>query len=146
MLAGKRGGGRRQLRIARRDFRAADELRKVIDVGQAELIRTIFRVRRNLSYGRLVLWPQPVRDSHFVQVGVPDEREQATMLVFPAKAADARLTRRLQDGNLDGFAVNPASALLGLAGRNGEQRTVVNRFDKSVSQRVQGIAQRSDGF
>src|ERR1700675_1111896 len=106
MLAGKRGGGCRQSRIARRDFRAADELCKVIDVGQSELIRNIFRVRRDLSYGRLVPWSQPVGDSHFVQVGIPNEREQAAVLVFPAEAADAGLPRRLQDGNLDGFAVN----------------------------------------
>src|ERR1700686_3769880 len=87
MFARERGRGCRQGRITRRDFGAADELRKVIDVGQPEFIGNIFRVRRNLSYGRLVLWPQPVRDAHFVEVGVPDEREQTAVLVFPAKAA-----------------------------------------------------------
>src|SRR5580704_1159505 len=106
MFPGKRGGGGRQGRIARRDFGAADELRKVIDVGQPELIRNVFRVRRNLSDGRLVLWSQPVGDSHFVQIGVPDEREQTAVLVFPAEPTDASLARRLQHGNLDGFAVN----------------------------------------
>src|ERR1700688_1063446 len=110
MLPGKRCRGCRQGRIARRNFRAADELRKVIDVAQPQLVRNIFRVRRDLPYARLVLRPQSVRDSHFVQVGVSDEREQAAVLVFPAKAADAGLTRRLQNGNLDGFAMNPAAA------------------------------------
>src|SRR6267142_2901428 len=125
---------------------AADELRKVIDVGQPQLIRNIFRIRRNLPYGRHVLGPKAVRDSHLVLVGVPDEREQTAVLVFPGEAAEAGLARRLQDGNIDGFAMNPASALLGLPGRNGEQRTVVYRFDVSVSERVQRSAQGPDAF
>src|ERR1700733_3735594 len=68
------------------------------------------------------------------------------MLVLPAEPPDAGLTRCLQDGNIDRLAMNPAFADLGLPGGNGEQGTVVDCLDKTISQRVQRSAQRSDVF
>lgn len=77
--------------IAGWHLRAADELSKMIDVGKAEVVRNILRIRCNFAHRRGVLRAQPVRDTHFVQISVADEREQAAVLVFPSKASEARL-------------------------------------------------------
>jgi hypothetical protein len=95
-------------------FRAADELGKMIDVVKAEVVRNILRISCNFAHRRGVFRAQPVRDAHFVQISVADEREQAAVLVFPSKASDARLPGRLQDRNalLGDGAVSPLRAPL----------------------------------
>src|ERR1700741_1521550 len=63
--------------IAGWHLRAADELGKMIDVGKAEVVWNILRISGNFAHRRGVLRVQPVRDTHFVQISVADEREQA---------------------------------------------------------------------
>ena len=66
------------------------------------------------------------------------------MLVLPAEAADAVLSRRLQHGDGDGLTVNLAMGRQHLLGGDGRQRAVVDRFDEAVSQRVERRSQRPD--
>ncbi len=136
-LAGARLGCRLQHRIARRHFGAADELRKVIDVSQAKAVGLVLRIGGDLADHRRVLRPQAVRDAHLVQVSIPDEREQAAVLIFPAKAADARLARRLEDRHLDGFTSNPARAGQRLSSGYGAKGGVVDRLHEAISQSVE---------
>src|SRR6266403_1061616 len=140
-FSGKSGRGGCEDCIARGHLRAPDELRKMIDIGEAEIVRNVLRVYRHLADGRGVLRAQSVGHAHFVQVGVADEREQTAVLVFPAETPNTRLAWRLKKRYLDGFAVDPARADFGLACGDCQQRAVVDRFDESVSQSVERCAQ-----
>src|ERR1700719_1426423 len=100
--------GDRENRVARRSLRAANELSEVIDVRQAEIVRSIFGIRGDFADGCDVFGTQTVGYSHFIQVGVANEGKQAAVLILPAKAADARLPGRFQYRNFDGFAMNSA--------------------------------------
>ena len=55
------------------------------------------------------------------------------MLILPAKAADARLTRRFQNRNFDSFAVNSAFSNFNLVLSDRLQGAVVDGLDKSVA-------------
>jgi hypothetical protein len=100
--------GRCESRIARRHFGSANELRKVVDVGQAEIVRLILGIGGNFTDRGGVVGPQSVGNTHFIHIGVADKREQAAVLIFPTEATDARLAGGLQHRNLDGLAVNLA--------------------------------------
>jgi hypothetical protein len=54
------------------------------------------------------------------------------VLILPAETPDARLTRRLEDGNLDRLAVNSTFTALWLRCRNREQRAIADRFDEAI--------------
>jgi hypothetical protein len=60
------------------------------------------------------------------------------VLVLPAKASDASLSGRLEDGSLHNFAMNPALAQLRLLLGNRDQSSIVNGFHKSIPQGVEG--------
>ena len=66
------------------------------------------------------------------------------MLVLPAEAADAILSRGLQNRDLDGLAVNLAVGRTRLLVGDGQQRVVVDRFDKAVAQRIERCPQCPD--
>ena len=66
------------------------------------------------------------------------------MLVLPAEAPDAILSRRLQHGDGDGFAVNLAVGSTHLLGGDGDQRVVVDRFDEAITQRIHRRRHRPD--
>jgi hypothetical protein len=66
------------------------------------------------------------------------KREQAAMLIFPAEAADPGLSGSFEDRNLNGLALNHASAGTRLIARNIQQRLVVDRFGEAISQSVEG--------
>src|SRR5215475_5320650 len=68
------------------------------------------------------------------------------MLIFPAKAPDAELAGGLQNGYLNGFALDQPVALPWLAPRDGHQRCIVDRLDETVTQRVQRSAQCAGGL
>jgi len=135
-----------QKRIARRCLGAADELREVIDVRQTDIVWNVFRVGGDLANRGNVLGPQAVGYAHFIQVGVTDKRKQATVLIFPAKAADACLSRRFQNRNLDCFPVDSAVADLYLVLSDGFQGAVVDGFDKAVSQSIESCTQGANVF
>ena len=56
--------------VSRWNHCAPHELSKVVDVSQAKAIRLILRVSRSLENRSNVFGAQPVRDSHFVEIGV----------------------------------------------------------------------------
>jgi hypothetical protein len=120
-------------RVARRNLRAADELSEVVDVGQAEIIRSILRIRRDFADRCHIFGTQTVCHSHFIQIGVADEGEQAAVLILPAKTADTRLSGRFQNRNFDGFTMNSAFADFDLALRDRLQGAIVDGLDKSIS-------------
>src|ERR1700722_19499871 len=97
---------RRYHRITRRHSRASNELCKMVDIRQPELIRNIFRVLSSLSDCSCVLRPQPVGHSHFIQIRISDEGKQAAVLVLPTEAPHAILTRRFEYRNFNGLTVN----------------------------------------
>ena len=135
---GSRGCGK--CRIARRDLRAADELGEMVDVRQAEIVRDILGILRDLADGRHIMGTQAVGYSHFIQVSVADEGEQAAVLILPAKTSDARLSGRFENGNRDGFAMNAAFTEFDLVLSDRLQGAIVDGLNKAVSQSVQSRA------
>src|ERR1700732_662862 len=57
-FSNENGGSFRQDCIAGGYLGAPDELRKMIDIGEAEIVRNVLRVRRHLAYGRGVFRAQ----------------------------------------------------------------------------------------
>src|SRR5271156_4930769 len=139
-------GRRRQNRVTRRNPGATNELRKVVNIRQPQVIRLILRISRRLTHRGDIGRPQTVGDTHFVQVSVTDKREQTAVLIFPAKPADPGLPWRLEHGHLNGFPLNLAVALLWLPVGDRNQRVVINGFNKTISQRVVHCAQSADAF
>jgi len=124
--------------IAGWHFRAADEPGKMIDVGKAEVLWNILRISGNFAHRRGVLRAQPVRDTHFDQISVADEREQAAVLILPSnKASDARLPGRVQDRHKDRFAMDSSVTDAGLVVGNGLERGIVDRLYESIAQSVE---------
>src|ERR1700758_2380514 len=87
---------------------AAYELSKVVDISQAKVVRLIFWVRRGLEHCRNVLGAQPVSDAHFIEIGVGNKGEQTAVLVLPAEASDASLSRSLENWSLHHLPMNLA--------------------------------------
>jgi hypothetical protein len=61
------------------------------------------------------------------------EWNRHTPVSLPAKAADTRLSRRFQNRNFDGFAMNSAFADFNLALRDSLQVLSIDGLDKSVA-------------
>jgi hypothetical protein len=68
------------------------------------------------------------------------------VLVFPAEASHASLSRSFKDRGLHDFAVNSAVGQLRLSLGDRDQCRVVNGFHKSIPQGVEGGAQCADIF
>ena len=66
------------------------------------------------------------------------------MLIFPAEAAHAGLSRRFKNWDKHRFTMNPIVADFRLVGSNGEQRLVIDCLDKSISQRIEYRPQSAD--
>src|SRR5205807_145399 len=91
-LSGLCIGRRCQSRIAGWRLGSTDELRKVVNIGQAQVIRSVFDVGRGFANCRDIFWPQTIGDAHLVQISVSDKGEKAAMLILPAEAAHAGLS------------------------------------------------------
>src|ERR1700757_4331398 len=89
-----------ELRIARRSFGGPNEAGEMIDVREAVRSRRIIRLCSGVAKLRDLIGLETVSDAHFVEVRIGGEREQARMLVFPAKPAHAHLSGSFYDGNL----------------------------------------------
>ena len=98
--------------VSRWGHRAAHELSKVIDVSQAKIIWLIFYACRRVEDRSNVRRAQPVRDSHLVEIGIPNKGEQAAVLVLPAEASDPSLSWGFEDWSLHHFPMNSAVALM----------------------------------
>ena len=68
------------------------------------------------------------------------------MLILPSEASHPGLSRRFEDRRHDDFAMDPAFALVGLAGSDGDQRLIVDRLDEAVAEGIEHCAQGSDIF
>src|ERR1700749_4677905 len=66
------------------------------------------------------------------------------MLVLPSESANAGLPGCFKERNLDRLSTDSAFTLLRLVLSDCYQRAVVDGFDKPVSQRIQGSAQRAN--
>src|SRR3984957_17225933 len=111
---------------------AAYELSKVVDISQAKVVRLIFRVRRGLEHSRNVLGAQPIRDAHLVEIGIPNKGEQTAVLVLPAEASDAGLSRGFEDRSLHHFPMNLTIGQLGLFLGDCDQSPVLYGFYKPI--------------
>ena len=105
-------GGRGKRCVSRWSHRAAHELSKVVDVSQAEVIWLIFYACRRVEDGSNIRRAQPVRDSHLVEIGIPNKGEQAAVLVLPAETSDPSLSWGFEDWSLHHFPMNSAVALM----------------------------------
>src|SRR5277367_3454264 len=111
---------------------AAYELSKMVDVGQAKVIRLIFDAGGGVEDCCHVAGPEPVGYPHLIEIGISNKREQAAVLVLPAEASDAGLSRSLKNGGLDYFPMNSTFAQLRLLFCNRNKSAVVNGFHKSI--------------
>jgi len=145
-LPGLRRGSLCQGRIPRRHFGSANELREMIDVRQAQIVRNVLRILRALANRGGVFRAQAVGDAHFIDVGIGNKRQQAAVLVLPAETADAGLAGSFEDGHLNGFTVNPAIAEVRLILRESLERGVVNGFHETVPQGIECRAQCANVF
>src|SRR5580704_10363057 len=145
-LACQSCGGRSQRGVAGRNHRSPHKLGEVVYVSHAEFIWLIVNARRGVKNLSNLSGPQPAGDSHLVEIGISNKREQATMLVFPAKASHAGLSRSLKNRGHNHFPVDSTFTQLRLFGGDGDQSVVVNGFHKSIPQGVEGSAQRADVF
>src|ERR1700687_2128195 len=132
------GCGRRSKHcVARWNHCAAYELSKMVDVSEAKVVRLIFRVLRGLEHCRNILGAQPVSDAHFVEIGVANKGEQAAVLVLPAEASNASLSRSFENRSLHHFPMNFTVGQLGLFRGDCNQSPVVYGFHKSIPQGVE---------
>src|SRR3984885_6358099 len=103
-------GGRGKRCVSRRSHRAAHELSKVGDVSQAEVIWLIFYACRRVEDGSNIRRAQPVRDSHLVEIGIPNKGEKDAVLVLPAETSDPSLSWGFENWSLHHFPMNSAFA------------------------------------
>src|SRR3984885_9545245 len=136
----KAAGGRGKHCVSRWNHSAAYELSKVVDVSQSEIIWLIFHAGRSVEDGSNIRRAQPVSDSHLIEVGIANKREQTTVLVFPAESSYTGLSRSLENWGLYNFPMNSPFAQLRLFLGNCDQRLVVDGFHKSIPQGVEGSA------
>ena len=132
------GCGRRGKRcVAGWNHRAAYELSKMVDVGQAKVIWLIFWVLCGLENCSHVCGAEPVCDSHLVEIGIANKGKQAAVLILPAEASDPCLSRSLKDRSLHNLPVNSTFAQLRLSLGDRDQSPVVDGFHKSIPQGVE---------
>src|SRR2546430_8479912 len=122
-------------RAARWNLRAPDKLREMVDICQAKIVGNIFGIKSNLANRRDVLGTQTVRHAHFIQIGIADEGKQTDVLIFPAKASDARLSWRFQNRHFDRLAVNSAVTEFDLTLRD-RKSTRLNSSHSQISYAV----------
>src|SRR5258708_39891264 len=137
-------GGQRG--VAGRDGCGADELSKMIDIGEAQCVRNIFRIGCRFADGSHILGAKAAGDAHLVQVGIARKRQQASVLILPAKAPHAGLSRRLEDGCIYDFAVNLSFAQARLVCGDCNQRLIVDGFHEAVAEWVEHGAEGTDVF
>ena len=89
---------------------------------------------------------QPAGYALLVQVGIRGKRKQAGVLVLPAEASAAHFVSCFRHRHLDELARDLPSALRRLIVGDSHQSVAVNGLNKSVPQRVQGGAERTNSF
>src|ERR1700691_5180791 len=83
--------------IARRSLRRAQKSRDEIEILQTIRARMLVRFDNRIAEISDLFREEPVRDAHFVDVGVPGKRKQARLLILPAEPPDPGLSWRLDD-------------------------------------------------
>src|SRR5580692_4478813 len=119
--------------VTRWNHGAAYELSKVIDVSQAKVIWLVVNARGGVKNLSNLRGAQPVRDSHLVEIGIGNKGEQAAVLVLPAEASDAGLSRSFENRSLHHLPMNSSLAQFRLPFCNCNESAVVNGFDKSIT-------------
>jgi hypothetical protein len=117
-----------------------DELSKVINVQQTEIVWNILRIACDFTDGSHILWPQAAGYPHFVEIRIRGEGENGRLLILPTEFPDSSLARRFEDGDLNRLTMNASIALIRLIGRDGLKRFVRHCLDKAISQRVEHCA------
>src|ERR1700722_19334098 len=137
-LSSQSCGGCGQRGVAGRNHRSTHKLGKVIDVSKAKFIWFIVNARRGIENLSNLGGAQPVGYPHFVEIGIGNKGEQAAVLILPAEASDPGLSRSFENWRLHNFSVNSTSAQMRLFRGDCDQSVVVNGFDKSIPQGVEG--------
>src|ERR1700730_8297519 len=120
-LACQSCGGRSQRGVAGRNHRSPHKLGEVVYVSHAEFIWLIVNARRGVKNLSNLRGAQPVGDSHLVEIGIGNKREQAAVLVFPAEASHSGLARSLKNRSHHHFAMDSTSTQLRFFGGNGDE-------------------------
>src|SRR6202041_2474399 len=126
--------------VARWNLSAAYELSKVVDVSQAKVIWLIVNARGNVQNLSDLGRAQPVRDAHFVEIGVGNKGEQAAVLVLPAEASDASLSGSLENRSLHHFPMNFTVSQFRLFRGDCNQSPIPYGFYKAIAQGVESSA------
>src|SRR5262249_19329105 len=88
------------------------------------------------SVGSIFSWLQWAGYSHFIEIGIGGERNQAGVLSLPSEPANAATVLCFENPNADRVATEPAAALRRLTLRDVHQRAVVNSFNESKAERA----------
>src|SRR5262249_24091715 len=139
-----RVGGSCLVRVARDHQGGAHEAGKVVNVLETVGVKWVFgisyRVANAGGIGRL----QPAGYPLLVHVSIGSEREQAGLLVLPAKPSSAHQAVGFRHRHLDELPRDPTSRLVELLNREISKYVAVNGFYETVTQRVGGSAQGDD--
>src|SRR6476646_1127585 len=127
-------------------FRGAHEAGEVIDVGEAVCIGLVVGLGDCVAEIGDLVGLQPAGDAHFIEISVRGERQEAGLLIFPAKAAYAGLAGGFDDGNVKSLAANSSVVFLALILREIEESLIGQGFDKPITQNIERDAEGSDFF
>src|SRR5215468_2137832 len=109
----------RLVQIARRGLGRTHKIGERFDVVSVVLrIRYLVESSHGVSVGSIFGWLQWAGDSHFIEIGVRRERNQAGVLILPSEPANSTTVTCFVDRNADRRATDPAAALRRLTARD----------------------------
>src|SRR5712692_5165051 len=133
-------GSFRELRVARGSFCRSHKAREVIDIGEPVRIRLVIWLGSGIAELCHLVRKEPIRNYHFIEVGIAGKREQARLLIFPAEPPNSGLSRGFHDGNIERLTADFAVRGLALVAGKITPSLVGNRFNEAVAQGTQRSA------
>src|SRR5712691_10739987 len=137
-------GSFRELRVACGSFCRSHKAREVIDIGEPVRIRLVIWLGSGIAELCHLVRKEPIRDSHFIEIGIARKREQTRLLILPTESPNPGLSRGFHDGNIERLAADFAVRGLALSAGKINKSLVGNRFDEAVSEQIQRYARGPD--
>ncbi len=91
----------RELRVARGSFCRSHKASEAIDIGEPVRIRLVIWLGSGITELCHLVRKKPIRDSHFIDIGVARKRQQAHLLILPTESPNPGLSRGFHDGNIE---------------------------------------------
>src|SRR5258708_16826695 len=130
-------GSFRELRVARGSFCRSHKAREVIDIGEPVRTWRVIWLGSGIAELCHLVRKEPIRDSHFIEIGIARKREQPRVLILPTDPPNASLSGGFHDGNIEHLAADFAVRGLALVAGKINQSLVGDRFDEAVAQEIQ---------